>query len=339
MARPGEFSERAFLNNKIDLAQAEAIADLIESSTEQAARSAQRSLQGDFSKKINQLLESLITLRLYIEASIDFVEEEIDFIHQGKIIEKLKAILTQLETIQATAKQGCLLRDGIHIVIAGKPNAGKSSLLNKLSGKETAIVTDIAGTTRDVLREHIQIDGMPVHVIDTAGIHESDNPIEQEGIRRAHEAMNHADHILLMIDDRHLDEKLSLSEDLPVNIPITRIHNKIDLTGKEPGIHSNGKEIYLSVRTGEGLNLLRQHLKKCAGYENETDNAFIARRRHLEALSKAQTSIQNALQQKNSTELMAEELKLAQKALAEITGEFSTNDLLDRIFSSFCIGK
>lgn len=344
LARPGEFSERAFLNDKIDLAQAEAIADLIESTTEQAARCAQRSLQGEFSRAIHELVEALITLRLYVEASIDFTEEDIDFLSEGAIGEKLSYLLGRLERVQRSAQQGSLLREGITVVIAGRPNAGKSSLLNCLAGRETAIVTEVAGTTRDTLREYIQIDGLPLHVIDTAGLRESEDIVEKEGIRRARDAMTKADRILLMIDDRCPEAGVESVLDLPENLPVTRIYNKIDLTGREADIGqtATGTEIRLSVKTGAGMELLRRHLKECAGYDSEADNVFIARRRHLDALSRARDAILSGLRQVQLTrapELLAEDLRQAQNALSEITGAFTTEDLLDRVFSSFCIGK
>jgi tRNA modification GTPase len=344
LARPGEFSERAFLNDKMDLAQAEAIADLIESTTEQAARCAQRSLQGEFSKAIHQLVDALINLRLYVEASIDFTEEDIDFLSEGAIATNLGELLTRLEHIQRMAQQGSLLREGMTVVIAGRPNAGKSSLLNCLAGRETAIVTEVAGTTRDTLREYIQIDGLPLHVIDTAGLRESEDIVEKEGIRRARDAMAKADRILLMIDDRRPEAGVQSALGLPENLPITRIHNKIDLTGREAGISqtAEGTEIRLSVKTGAGLELLRRHLKDCAGYDSEADNVFIARRRHLDALGRARDAVLSGLQQLQQSaapELLAEDLRQAQNALSEITGAFTTEDLLDRVFSSFCIGK
>jgi len=342
-ARPGEFSERAFLNDKIDLAQAEAIADLIESTTEQAARSAQRSLQGEFSIRIHQLVEALIELRLYVEASIDFVDEEIDFLSEGHIAEKLAELLATLRRIRQSARQGCLLREGMTVVIAGRPNAGKSSLLNQLAGREAAIVTEIAGTTRDTLREHIQIDGMPLHLVDTAGLRDSEDVVEREGIRRARDEIHRADRILLMIDDRTPDEGESLLQGLPAGIPLTRVYNKIDLTGKPAGFAEarSGPAVYLSAKTGEGIEHLRRHLKASMGYDSEANDAFIARRRHLDALSRAESLIENAETQLRirAAELLAEDLREAQHALSEITGEFTNEDLLSRIFSSFCIGK
>lgn len=343
LAKPGEFTERAYLNNKLDLAQAEAIADLITSSTEQSVRSAQRSMQGIFSQQINTLLTELTELRIYIEAAIDFVDEEIDFLTDGVVENRLINLVQRLEKIQQTAKQGRLLHDGMTVVLAGKPNAGKSSLLNALAGHEAAIVTDIAGTTRDVLRERIQLDGMPLHIIDTAGLRKSGNIVEQEGVRRAVEEIRKADKVLHLIDARDTDPQ-TLLDDIPVGLDITTLYNKIDLVNTAPEIKTTefGTHIYLSVKTGAGMDLLIQHLKQSVGYNDSAENIFIARVRHLEALTKSHQLIQNALHQLQTTqasELIAEDLRLAQQALAEITGEFTSDDLLGKIFSSFCIGK
>ncbi len=343
LARPGEFTERAFLNGKIDLAQAEAVADLIESSTEQSARSAQQSMQGAFSKQINELVEELTELRIYVEAAIDFVDEEIDFLGDGVVQNRIDRLAEQLRTILSTARQGRLLRDGMTIVLAGKPNAGKSSLLNALAGHDAAIVTDIAGTTRDVLKERIQIDGMPLHIIDTAGLRDSDNAVEKEGIRRAREEMNRADKVLLMIDATD-PEHQSIIENLPEHVPITKIYNKIDLIDIEPEIRESeqGTQIYVSVRKELGLDLLKQYLKNSVGYQSETDNVFIARRRHIEALQKGLKFVQSSqaqLQNHQAGELVAEDLRQAQHCLGEITGAVSSDDMLGLIFSSFCIGK
>jgi tRNA modification GTPase len=343
LANPGEFTERAFLNNKLDLAQAEAVADLIESSTEQSARSAQKSMQGIFSAQINELVDDLTELRTYVEAAIDFVDEEIDFLTDGVVENRLIKLLQRIQKIQKTAQQGRLLREGMTVVLAGKPNAGKSSLLNALAGHEAAIVTDIAGTTRDILKERIQLDGMPLHIIDTAGLRESDNSIEKEGIRRAHEEIRKADKILLLIDARE-PETQSLLQTLPTDIPITKIYNKIDLLGIAPDIKESteGTHIYLSVKTGEGMELLKQHLKHSVGFNEATDNVFIARRRHIEALRKGYEFVESALNQLQTSqagELVAEDLRQAQMSLAEITGQFTSDDLLGKIFSSFCIGK
>ena len=343
IAKPGEFSERAFLNNKMDLAQAEAIADLIESSTEKSARSAQKSMQGVFSRQVNELVEELIALRIYVEAAIDFVDEEIDFLGDGVVEKRVIRLLDSIQNILTTAQQGRLLRDGMTVVLAGKPNAGKSSLLNALAGHEAAIVTDIAGTTRDVLKERIQIDGMPLHIIDTAGLHDSDNAVEQEGIRRAHEEIQKADKILLLIDvnDPEPDKLLKI---LPKHISLSIIYNKIDLLELVPAIveKDNVTQIYLSIKKDIGMDLLKQHLKQSVGFDGAADNVFIARRRHIDALTKGQEFVQNALnqlQQYQAGELVAEDLRQAQNHLGEITGVFTSEDLLGKIFSSFCIGK
>jgi len=342
LANPGEFTERAFLNNKLDLAQAEAVADLIESSTEQSVRSAQKSMQGVFSTQVNELVEELTELRIYVEAAIDFVDEEIDFLSDGVVENRLTKLQQKLTQIQATAQQGRLLRDGMTVVLAGKPNAGKSSLLNALAGHEAAIVTDIAGTTRDVLRERIQLDGMPLHIIDTAGLRESDNAVEKEGIRRAHAEIQKADKVLLLIDARD-PETQSILDTLPQDVDIVKIYNKIDLLGIAPEITQTeqGTSIYLSVKTGSGMELLTQYLKQSVGFNASADNVFIARRRHIEALNKGQEFVESAIEQLQvqAGELVAEDLRQAQNSLGEITGQFSSDDLLGRIFSSFCIGK
>jgi tRNA modification GTPase len=344
-ARAGEFTERAFLNNKLDLAQAEAVADLINSTTEQSVRSAQKSMQGVFSTQIHELVEELTYLRVYVEAAIDFVDEEIDFLSDGIIERRLQTLLTRIEKIQATAQQGRLLRDGMTLVLAGKPNAGKSSLLNALAGHDAAIVTEIAGTTRDVLREQIQLDGMPLHIIDTAGLRDSDNIVEQEGIRRAHVEMAKADLILLLIDSRESEsETEKLSTTLPTGVEVIRVYNKIDLLPHLPAIEAtkNGTAIYVSIKKNLGLDLLTSHLKEFIGFNASAENVFIARRRHLEALKAAHEFVEQALSQLQNAlagELVAEDLRQAQQHLAEITGEFTSNDLLGKIFSSFCIGK
>lgn len=343
LARPGEFTERGYLNNKLDLAQAEAVADLIESSTEHAVRSAQRSMQGVFSAFINELVTELTELRVYIEAAIDFVDEEIDFLNDGVIENRIINLTNRLQAIEKTAQQGRLLREGMTVVLAGKPNAGKSSLLNALAGHDAAIVTDIAGTTRDVLRERIQLDGMPLHIIDTAGLRESANIVEQEGIRRAQDEIRKADKVLLLIDiqDDNSDEVMVM---LPTDEVITKVYNKIDLQQRQAEIKQTnaGTEIYLSIKTGVGLHLLTQHLKESVGYNTGAEDIFIARTRHLQALAQGREHIQAALRQLQcnfASELVAEELRLAQQSLSEITGEFTSDDLLGKIFSSFCIGK
>lgn len=343
LARPGEFSERAFLNDKVDLAQAEAIADLIDASSEQAARSALRSLQGEFSQLIQQLVEALIRLRMYVEAAIDFAEEEIDFLADGQVAEDLAVAIAQLNTIEASATQGSLLRDGITVVIAGEPNVGKSSLLNRLSGKDIAIVTDIPGTTRDVLREQITLDGMPLHIIDTAGLRDSTDMVEQEGIRRAHHEISQADLLLVVRDASKSQSVVSLPK-MPARTIIVEVRNKIDLTQEAPAIHlENGKTIIaLSAKQNLGLDLLKKHIQTSVGFQANGGGCFSARQRHLDALARAKKFLlagQQQLQDYRAGELLAEDLRQAQNALGEITGEFSTDDLLGRIFSSFCVGK
>ena len=340
-ARAGEFSERAYLNDKIDLAQAEAIADLIAADSEQAARAASRSLQGEFSRVIHQLVEDLIHLRMYVESALDFPEEEIDFLADTTINEKLQQIKQRLSEVKQSARQGRLLKEGMSVVIAGKPNAGKSSLLNRLAGQEAAIVTDIPGTTRDILREHIQIDGLPLHIIDTAGLRESEDAVEREGVKRAREMIEKADRVLLVVDIND-NETLDL-QGVPQSAGITRIMNKIDSRAR-PAEIIEGKEttIYLSAKSGEGIELLKQHLKQCMGYQQQNEGQFIARRRHLDAITAAEKHLAIAdenLNQLRAGELLAEELRFAQEALSSITGEFSSDDLLGRIFADFCIGK
>lgn len=340
-ARAGEFTERAFLNDKIDLTQAEAIADLIAADSEQAARAAMRSMQGEFSAIIHQLVEELTQLRIHVESALDFPEEEIDFLADTAIADKLKAVQEKVGEVKKSAQQGRLLKEGMTVVIAGKPNAGKSSLLNQLAGQESAIVTEIPGTTRDILREHIQIDGLPLHIIDTAGLRESDDIVEQEGIKRAKQIIEKADRILFVVEANDVDK--SVLDSLPENIGVTTIYNKIDVAKLPAKIVENEKtEIYLSAKTGDGITLLKQHLKECMGYQQKTEGQFIARRRHLDAINQAQEHLQLAdknLHYLKAGELLAEELRYAQEALASITGEFSSDDLLGRIFSDFCIGK
>ena len=350
IARPGEFSERAFLNDKLDLAQAEAIADLIDASSEQAARSAVNSLQGVFSTRVNGLVEALTHLRIYVEAAIDFPDEEIDFLSDGKIEAQLAQVIDDLEAVRSEARQGSLLREGMKVVIAGRPNAGKSSLLNALAGREAAIVTDIAGTTRDVLREHIHIDGMPLHIIDTAGLREASDEVERIGIERAWQEIEQADHVLFMVDGTTTSETdprhiwPDFMSRLPDALPVTVIRNKTDITGESAGAESESGQslIRLSARTGGGIDTLREHLKQSMGFSGNIEGGFIARRRHLEALELAGTHLlqgRSQLVDARAGELLAEELRLAQQALSEITGEFTADDLLGRIFSSFCIGK
>ncbi len=350
MARPGEFSERAFLNDKMDLAQAEAIADLIDASSQQAARNAVHSLQGVFSRQVESLVEGLIQLRIYVEAAIDFPEEEIDFLADGKVAGDLNDLLQQLQVVQAEAKQGALIREGMQVVIAGRPNAGKSSLLNALSGRDSAIVTHIEGTTRDVLREHIHIDGMPLHIIDTAGLRESPDEVEQIGIERAWEEIHKADRILMMVDSTATDST-GAQEIWPEFVNalrstehLTLVLNKCDLQQQPSQLDHSGEHpvVRLSAKSGDGIDLLREHLKQCMGYTGTTEGGFTARRRHIDALHRAEQLLrigQDQLVSLGAGELLAEDLRQAQNALGEITGTFTPDELLGRIFSSFCIGK
>lgn len=350
LAEPGEFTKRAFLNDKLDLAQAEAVADLIDASSSDAVRCAVRSLQGVFSNRIHELVEGLISLRIYVEGAIDFPEEEIDFLADGQVLTQLGELNKKLSEVLKQAQQGSLLREGMTVVIAGKPNAGKSSLLNALAGRERAIVTDIAGTTRDVLREEISIDGMPLHVIDTAGLRETGNIVEMEGIRRAWQEIENADRVLFVIDsteDYSLQAKQiwpEFYERYPDKTNISFILNKADLSGLPCGLDKSAATpvIALSAKGGLGLDALITHLKDCMGYTGGGGGTFIARRRHLDALHRAQTSLvagHTQLKEAGAGELLAEDLRLAQQALGEITGEFTADDMLGRIFSSFCIGK
>ena len=354
IARPGEFSERAFLNDKLDLTQAEAIADLIDASSEQAARSAMQSLQGEFSSKIDQLVEKVIYLRMYVEAAIDFPDEEIDFLSDGKVAADLATIISELTGIQKQATQGSILREGMKVVIAGRPNAGKSSLLNALAGREAAIVTEIAGTTRDVLREHIHIDGMPLHIIDTAGLRDATDKVEQIGIERAWQEILQADRVLFMVDSTTTDATSPAQiwpefiERLPASLGVTVVRNKADLTGETIGAnlaaqHNEQTPVFhISAKTNQGIDALREHLKACIGFEASTEGSFIARRRHLDALARAMEHLsigEYQLHNHLAGELLAEELRLTQQHLNEITGEFSSDDLLGKIFGSFCIGK
>jgi tRNA modification GTPase len=350
IAKPGEFSERAFLNDKLDLAQAEAIADLIDASSEQAAKGALRSLQGAFSQNIHNLVEQVIHLRMYVEAAIDFPDEEIDFLSDGKIKKDLENIIRTFETLRQETKQGALLREGMRVVIAGKPNAGKSSLLNALAEKDAAIVTDIAGTTRDVLKEHIHIDGMPLHIIDTAGLRDSPDKVEKIGIERAWQEIHQADRVLFMLDSTESTqthpEKIwpEFYQQLPKNIGLTVIRNKIDLSAESSGLDNSGDYpvIALSASNQLGISHLTAHLKECMGFNASSEGQFIARRRHLDAIDRAAEHLylgKAQLEEHLAGELLAEELRLTQQHLNEITGEFSSDDLLSKIFSSFCIGK
>jgi tRNA modification GTPase len=346
VAQPGEFAQRAFLNDKIDLTQAEAIADLIDSGSSQAARAALRSLQGEFSVAVHSLTEAVTETRMHVEAAIDFPEEEVDFLADHVLHKRIAGVIDLCEQITAKAQQGALLREGMTVVIAGRPNAGKSSLLNRLAGYEAAIVTDIPGTTRDVLRERIHIDGMPLHIADTAGLREDADVVEAEGIRRARNEMNRADRILYVIDaTRSLDDESMRAElaSLPTKIPVSVVLNKIDLAQAQSRYEqSQPPRLHLSATTGEGIDLLREHLKECMGFQGAGTGTISARRRHLDALDRAYAHLNEAkrqLMEKRAGELMAEELRQAQQCLGEITGEFTPDDLLGRIFTSFCIGK
>ena len=343
VAEPGEFTKRAFLNGKMDLVQAEAVQDLIQSSSEESALSAVRSLTGEFSEKINQILSKLISLRVFVEATIDFSDEEIDFLESHEVSSKLHSLKVTLLNILESANQGAILRDGIHVAIAGKPNAGKSSLLNSLTKQPSAIVTDVAGTTRDVLKETIQIDGMPIHIIDTAGLHNSDNIIEQEGIRRAHTEINNADVVLLVYDASDKSVDLSILPESVKDKPKIVIKNKIDLTGSKTGIQKiqNNPEISISAKNGDGINIVRKALADFAGLNSNTEGVFLARKRHIIAINETLSFINSAISQLDggASELVAEDLRQAGMHLGQITGEFSSDDLLGQIFSSFCIGK
>ena len=358
LARPGEFSERAFLNGRMDLAQAEAVADLIDAASTAAARGALRSLQGEFSQQVHGLVAKLTALRIYVEAAIDFPDEELDLLANGQVSAQLADLLLQLDTLRGATHQGTLLRDGMTVVITGQPNVGKSSLLNRLARRESAIVTPIPGTTRDVLRETIALDGLPLHLVDTAGLRNSVDPVEQEGIRRAWVEVARADRILLIVDDRDLPQTgiaLTTSYDLPLqdqaiyqrfpsDCPLTLVRNKADLTSRPVGLSQGalGPEVTLSAENGEGLNALVEHLKDGIGYTGGGEGNFTARRRHLEALTAATYHLREAnavLVQQSGSELLAEELRLAQDRLGEITGKITADDLLGKIFGEFCIGK
>jgi tRNA modification GTPase len=353
LARPGEFSERAFLNDKIDLAQAEAVADLIGAGSAQAARAAMRSLEGEFSSEVRGLIERLTGLRVYVEAAIDFPDEDVDFLGGAEVAGRLADIDARFERIRRAAGQGRLLRDGLNVVIAGRPNAGKSSLLNALAGVDAAIVTPVPGTTRDVLRERIHIDGLPVHVIDTAGLRETEDLAEGEGVRRARGEIARADLVLYVIDSAEPPAAAALADslaELPAGVPVIEVWNKIDLQ-ESPGAqpppdgarHVPGTaSLQLSAVTGAGLDALRDRIKQRAGYEQAGEGAWSARARHLDALRRAgehATRAKQQLERRTSFELVAEELRLAQRALGEITGEVTSDELLGRIFSDFCIGK
>ena len=342
IADPGEFSRRAFLNDRMDLAQAEAIADLINSGSRSAARAAQRSLRGDFSDAVTDLNESITRLRTHVEAAIDFPEEEIDFLRDAALLERISGVEQQFGELERVARQGCLLRDGVTVVVAGRPNVGKSSLLNALAGYDAAIVTDVAGTTRDLVREQLDLDGLPLHVVDTAGLRVGRDRVEEEGIRRARAELGSADHALIVLDASRNDSDLdALAAELPDGLGYTVVRNKIDLTSEVAGPVADGP-INVSALHRDGIDELRKHLKSVLGYEPPPEGAITARRRHLESLARARQHFDLARQQLDehaAGELMAEELLQVQNALAEITGEFHNDDLLGRIFASFCIGK
>lgn len=354
LARPGEFTERAFLNDKIDLAQAEAVADLIEAGSAQAARAAMRSLQGEFSLEVRDLGESITALRVYVEAAIDFPEEDVEFLTSPDVARRVEEVEGRFARIERAAGQGRLLRDGLNVVIAGRPNAGKSSLLNALAGYEAAIVTEIPGTTRDVLRERIHIDGLPVHVIDTAGLRETADVIEGEGVRRAQGEMQRADVVLYVIDSADPPSATALAAELaglPAGVPVVQVWNKVDLLdeGQQAAVQPAGEQggttgpaLSISATAGTGLDRLRAVLREQAGYEQGGAGAWSARERHLQALAGAHQHVGQArhlLASRGSFELVAEELRLAQLRLGEITGQVTSEELLGRVFASFCIGK
>ena len=357
LARPGEFSERAFLNDKIDLVQAEAIADLIESSSERGARSAMRSLQGAFSSQIDAISAEIIELRLFVEAAIDFPDEDIDFLADGQIQQRTEELASRLIALKQLAGQGVVLRDGINVVICGKPNAGKSTLLNQLAQQDIAIVTEEAGTTRDTLKHELVLDGIPLHIVDTAGIRDSDNVIEREGIRRAIEQIAQADIVLLVNDaSSHfpnednprdvLNQYIALAgiEQAPAaDVPIIVVNNKIDLIDLDAArkTASHAIEIFISARRGDGLELLTESLKACCGMSENNENSVVARRRHLSAINGALSHLQYGLEKlrAEAPELLAEDLRQAHDQLGEITGKMAPDELLGKIFSSFCIGK
>ena len=342
-AEPGEFTRRAYLNDKMDLAQAEAVADVINASTVEAARSAVRSLSGEFSNSINAVLAKLVNLRMYVEACLDFPEEEIDFITQGKVAHKLANITDALNRVFEKAKQGSLLREGIQVVLIGQPNVGKSSLMNALAGEDVAIVTAIAGTTRDTIKNEIQINGVPLHIIDTAGLRETEDEVEKFGIARTFRALETAHVALLLLDVTNgiTDNEKSILGHLPQGIAKIWVHNKIDMSHDSASITeiNNETHIYLSAKTGLGLDILKAQLLKLVGYQATGEGVFMARARHLDAINQVSDHLKIAALQINAAELMAEELRLAQMNLSSVTGEFTPDDLLGEIFSKFCIGK
>lgn len=343
IAEPGEFTRRAFLNDKLDLAQAEGVADLIEAATAQAARCAIRSLQGVFSEQIQILVDELVSLRTLLEATLDFPEEDIDFLEQTGASQRLSDLYERLDAIYQASRQGSLLREGLHIVLAGQPNVGKSSLLNRLAGEELAIVTEIPGTTRDAIRQVINVKGVPVHVIDTAGLRDSSDPVEKIGIARTWCAIEKADLVLLVIDATRgeTDQDWAILARLPKSLRCLRVMNKIDLLPVAATVVSerDASHVWLSAKTGDGIENLREVLLDAVGWHGTGEGLFLARARHLQALQRAQSSLGQAAAHLGQPELLAEELRLAQEALASITGEFTAEDLLGEIFSRFCIGK
>jgi tRNA modification GTPase len=343
LAEPGEFTRRSYLNGKIDLAQAEAVADLIDANTAQAARHAMRSLQGVYSTRVKELIRELTELRVLIEAALDFPEEEIDFVKRSDAEGRLAHLLQQLEEVLAASRQGRLLRDGMHVALAGQPNVGKSSLLNQLAGEDLAIVTAVPGTTRDAIRMSVDLDGVPVHIIDTAGLRAADDPVEQIGIARAWAAIERADVVLLMVDATvgETDAERAILGRLPPQVPYLRVMNKIDLAGHAPAVAREGTCVTVSVSalTGAGMDLLRNALLELSGWRGGEEGLFLARARHVEALDRAQAHLQQALEVSARLELLAEELRLAQQALGTITGQCSSDELLGEIFARFCIGK
>ncbi|NML25174.1 tRNA uridine-5-carboxymethylaminomethyl(34) synthesis GTPase MnmE [Zoogloea dura] len=343
LAEPGEFTRRAFLNGKLDLAQAESVADLIEASTAAAARSAVRSLAGSFSKEVQGLCERLIDLRMLVEATLDFPDEDVDFLIEAKAFERIEVVASELRAILDRARQGSLLRNGLHVVLVGQPNVGKSSLLNRLAGEERAIVTDIAGTTRDALRETIQIEGIPLHITDTAGLRETTDEVEKIGIARTWAEIARADVVVRLVDVRAglTEADAAIDARLPAGVERITVFNKVDLVAREPGREDGeeGVRLYLSAKAGMGVEQLRAELLRVAGWHRHGEDVILARERHLIALREALARVEAALEARHALELMAEELRLAQEAVNEITGEFTPDDLLGVIFSRFCIGK
>ena len=341
-ARPGEFTERAFLNGKLDLAQAESVADLIDAATAEAARGALRSLRGAFSRRVDELARALIELRTLVEATLDFPDEEIDFLERANATGKLAAVRAKLQEVLAATQQGSLLREGIRVVLVGRPNVGKSSLLNRLAGEEVAIVTEIPGTTRDAIRQSIGVEGVPVHVIDTAGLRESIDPVEKIGVARTWDAIEHADLLVVLHDLREVKSgEGDVLARLPAALPRIDVMNKIDLTGREPEWDKAGHTVWLSAKTGAGVQLLKQALLEAGGWRAAGEGLFMARARHVQALKEAQGHLDRADLDVDGErlELLAEDLRLAQQALGEITGAYTPDDLLGEIFSRFCIGK